>query len=288
MSAGQTAAVEEGDDHAGGSSGGSGFAEAIRSWRERRGWTQEELSHASGLSTRAIRSLERGRTLRPRRTTVQMLADALQVPRARLMGTVRRAVAGDESETEAGPEGILGGLKPPHPVQVGGTTVGPDLPTDGVVIPRELPPDLGDPALDVREVLAEVVAGPTGPYRAAVVRVGTPETAVRAAHHASAKFPDGQLYADLAGTPATPSAAILRRFLRSLEAARPAEATADELAAAFRSALAGRRMLVVLVGARSEAQIRPLIPAEARCALLVAFEPHPPNADGARPRSVPS
>src|ERR1041384_3370034 len=97
-SGGQTAAVEEGDGD-----GHSGFAEAIRAWRQRRGWTQEELSHASGLSTRAIRSLERGRTLSPRRTTVQMLADALQVPQTRLMARVRRAAEAEaEPDAEAG------------------------------------------------------------------------------------------------------------------------------------------------------------------------------------------
>lgn len=51
--------------------------------------------------------------------------------------------------------------------------------------------------------------------------------------------------------------------------------TGASASAAFRSALAGHRMLVVLVGARSQARIRPLIPAEARCALLVAFGPEP-------------
>lgn len=256
--------MEEGDGHTG------GFAEAIRAWRERRGWTQEELSHASGLSTRAIRSLERGRTLKPRRTTVQMLADALEVPRARLMGTVRRAVAGEEAEPE--PDGELGDLGGDG---AGGATVGSAM-RIGAGVPRELPPDLGDPGLDVREIVTELVAGPTKPYRAAIVEVQSSEAAIRAAHHASAKFPDGQLYARLAGAPPVAPAAVLRRFLRSLGVpARPPDAAADELAAAFRSALAGQRILVVLDGARSDAQIRPLIPAEARCALLVAFAADP-------------
>ena len=249
--------MEEGDGHAG------GFAEAIRAWRQRRGWTQEELSHASGLSTRAIRSLERGRTRQPRRSTVQLLADALQVPRARLTGTVRRAVG--EAEAEADGDGSVETTS--GPAHQAGAAASGDWPR----VPRELPPDLADSGLDVREVVAELVAGPTQPYRAAVVRVDSAETAIRAAHHASAKFSDGQLYASLAGTPAVAPAAVLRRFLRSLDIPRSAEATTDELAAAFRSALAGRRILVVLVEASSEAQIRPLIPAESQCALVVAF-----------------
>lgn len=255
--------MEEGDGH-------SGFAEAVRAWRQRRGWTQEELSHASGLSTRAIRSLERGRTLSPRRTTVQMLADALQVPKARLMGTVRRGWAAD-GEAEAG--NSAGAME--------ATVRGPEprASDEGAHrVPRELPPDLTDPDVEAREVVAALLAAPSEPYRAVLVTVEDPrasELAIRAAHQAAPKFPDGQLYARLTGTPPTPPAAILRRFLRSLDVAeRPGDASAfaaDELAAAFRSALAGRRMLVVVDGARSEAQIRPLIPADAGCALLVAY-----------------
>jgi transcriptional regulator with XRE-family HTH domain len=248
--------VEEGDGHTG------GFAEAIRAWRQRRGWTQEELSHASGLSTRAIRSLERGRTLQPRRTTVQMLADALEVPRARLMVMVRRAVA---EEAEDSVDDSVGDRD---------AATGSARPTagSGADVPRELPPDLGDPGLDVRVVVAELMAVPTTLYRATVVRADASEVAIRAAHHTSVKFPDGQLYANLAGTPPMAPAIVLRRFLRSLDVLdRPAQATTDELAAAYRSALAGRRMLVVLDGVQSEAQVRPLIPAEARCALLVVF-----------------
>jgi len=237
--------VDEGDGH-------SGFAEAVRAWRQRRGWTQEQLSHASGLSTRAIRSLERGRTLSPRRTTVQMLADALQVPRARLMGTVRRV-----AETEAEGDAIEAGEAP-------------------VRARRELPPDLGAAHLDARGIVAALVAPPPEAYRGVVVTVDEPnaaELAIRAAHHAAAKFPDGQLYANLAGTPPIAPAAILRRFLRSLEAdlLDDSQFTTDELAASYRDALAGHRILVVLVGARSEAQVAPLTPAESRCALLVAY-----------------
>lgn len=247
MSGGQTAAVEEGEGD-----GRSGFAEAVRAWRQRRGWTQEQLSHASGLSTRAIRSLERGRTLSPRRTTVQMLADALQVPQSRLMARVRRA-------TDTDPDTEAVGEKPAG-------------------IPRELPPDLGDATLDARQAVAALVAEPAEPYRGVMVEIDGPhaaELAIRAAHRVSAKFSDGQLYANLAGTPPVAPAALLRRFLRSLdEPERPADGSlfaADELAAAFRSALAGRRILVVLVGVRSEAQVRLLVPADPRCALLVAY-----------------
>src|SRR5688572_7321780 len=42
--------------------------------------TQEELAERAGVSARLISDLERGAILRPRRDTVQMLADGLRLP----------------------------------------------------------------------------------------------------------------------------------------------------------------------------------------------------------------
>lgn len=73
--------------------------------------------------------------------------------------------------------------------------------------------------------------------------------------------PDGALFADLRGfsasEPADP-ADILARFLIALGAEVPDGLEAR--AAAYRSALAGRRMLVVLDNAASAEQVRPLLP----------------------------
>ncbi|MFJ4185030.1 helix-turn-helix domain-containing protein [Kitasatospora sp. NPDC089509] len=49
----------------------------LRRWRLRAGLTQEELAERSGLSSRAIRDLERGRVRRPRLSTVRLLAEAM-------------------------------------------------------------------------------------------------------------------------------------------------------------------------------------------------------------------
>jgi transcriptional regulator with XRE-family HTH domain len=49
----------------------------LRTHRAARGLTQEELADLSGLSVRAIADMERGRTARPYRRSVQRLADAL-------------------------------------------------------------------------------------------------------------------------------------------------------------------------------------------------------------------
>ncbi|MCX4528228.1 MULTISPECIES: BTAD domain-containing putative transcriptional regulator [unclassified Streptomyces] len=77
-------------------------------------------------------------------------------------------------------------------------------------------------------------------------------------------FPDGQLYVDLRGADPTAGAdpaEVLAGFLRGLGVDGPAvPAEPGERGALYRSLLAGRRVLVVLDNAASEAQVRPLLP----------------------------
>ncbi|MGA5817962.1 BTAD domain-containing putative transcriptional regulator [Kitasatospora sp. NPDC094028] len=104
--------------------------------------------------------------------------------------------------------------------------------------------------------------------------VGKTALAVHCAHRVAARFPDGQLFADLRGfhqsdQPAAPGA-VLERFLLALGV--PAERIPADLAdrgALFRSVLGGRRVLVVLDNARSVAQVRPLLPGSGRCGVLI-------------------
>lgn len=56
-----------------------GFGPLLRAHRREFGLTQEELARRCGLSDRAIRDLERGRVRRPRRATVELLSDALEL-----------------------------------------------------------------------------------------------------------------------------------------------------------------------------------------------------------------
>lgn len=102
--------------------------------------------------------------------------------------------------------------------------------------------------------------------------VGKSALAVRVAHDVQATFPDGQLFAHLAGASPTPKGAadVLGDLLRSL--GLPGSQIPDDLearAAAFRARLADRRMLVVLDDVAEPAQVRPLLPGSAGCAVLV-------------------
>ncbi|MFE4973379.1 BTAD domain-containing putative transcriptional regulator [Kitasatospora sp. NPDC056651] len=102
--------------------------------------------------------------------------------------------------------------------------------------------------------------------------VGKTTLAVHAARLVRARFPDGQLFADLRGADRTPPdpGTVLAGFLRAL-GVDPADVPPDtgERSALYRSALAGRRVLVVLDNAATPGHVEPLLPGSAGCAVLI-------------------
>ncbi|CAM5436441.1 AfsR/SARP family transcriptional regulator [Streptomyces purpurascens] len=145
--------------------------------------------------------------------------------------------------------------------------------------PAQLPPP---PAhftgrTGVCDALRRTLTAP-GPHPTAVLSgmagVGKSALALRVAHELTERFPDGQLYLNLHGatpgmTPLTPGQA-LAALLRDLgvEPCRIPELP-DAAAALLRSLLAPTRTLLVLDDAASAAQVRPLLPGGARCAVIV-------------------
>ncbi|MFE0457988.1 BTAD domain-containing putative transcriptional regulator [Kitasatospora sp. NPDC058965] len=99
--------------------------------------------------------------------------------------------------------------------------------------------------------------------------VGKTTLAVHVAHSVRAEFPDGQLYVDLRGVSATPAdpAVVLGDFLFALGVTDAPESF-EQRVAMYRSALADRRMLIMLDNARDVDQVTPLIPGVAGCAVL--------------------
>ncbi|MDT0387757.1 BTAD domain-containing putative transcriptional regulator [Streptomyces sp. DSM 41921] len=96
--------------------------------------------------------------------------------------------------------------------------------------------------------------------------IGKTSLAVHWAHRSAHRFPDGRLFADLRyGDPLD----VLHQFLRRLGVEGPLPSGLAEAAERYRSALEGRRVLVVLDHASSYAQIRPLLPGHGGCRVLI-------------------
>ena len=170
-------------------------------------------------------------------------------------------------------------------------TNAPELDRPGPVVPAhtgpttprpvQLPPDIA--GLVGRSVVANHVSDllTAGVQRSAtpmVVLSGLPGVgktalATHIAHRLRPRFPDGQLYVNLRGyaqaEPVTP-ADVLARFLRALGLAPDlVPLDVDEQSALYRSMLADKKVLVVLDNANAAEQVRPLLPAEAGCAVLI-------------------
>ncbi|MER8058985.1 MULTISPECIES: BTAD domain-containing putative transcriptional regulator [unclassified Streptomyces] len=145
--------------------------------------------------------------------------------------------------------------------------------------PAQLPPALPD-FTGREELLAGLVGALTEQDRSApaVVAVsgmggvGKTSLAVQTAHRVRHAYPDGQLYADLRGNAGRPVAAetVLADFLIALgtDPGSLPEALAAR-SALFRSAVDGRRLLLVLDDAHDAAQVRPLLPGTPGCAVVI-------------------
>src|SRR5882724_10119342 len=159
------------------------------------------------------------------------------------------------------------------------------------VRPAQLPADIADFTGRDEQVkrLSDLssgtgVSGDPGAVRIAVVAgsggLGKTSLAVHAAHRVRRRFPDGQLYVDLLGATAAPllPGDVLARFLRDLGVdGRDIPVDEDERAARYRTAVAQRRILVVLDNARDAAQVRPLLPGSASSAVLVTTRSRMPD-----------
>lgn len=144
------------------------------------------------------------------------------------------------------------------------------------VVPRQLP---SAPAgITGREALT-AAAGTALAEAAGVIAfvgpggAGKTALALTWAHALAAEYPDGQLFADLrgySGTPPVPPERILTGFLRALGVkASGLPGGETELAALFRSTVAGRRILIVADNAAGADQLLPLLPGTGDCLTIV-------------------
>jgi tetratricopeptide (TPR) repeat protein len=159
--------------------------------------------------------------------------------------------------------------------------------------PAELPGDIHDftghdeIVEDVRRTLA--ITGRDQPDAVVIsaisgmAGIGKTALAVHVAHLVRGRFPDGQFYVNLRGAEAQPldPRTVLGDFLSQLGMVDLPEELASRIRA-YRSRVAGRRMLVVLDNAADEDQVRPLLPGSSPCKVLVTSRKRLVNLTGAR------
>ena len=235
------------------------LGERLRQARLAAEMSQEELAERTGLSVRAIRDLERGRTRQPYPRTVALLVQALRsgggapLPGSHADGgATSRGASGAAVATDTAPVPRLLPAKVRHFV--------------GRVREQQLLDGLLDEAGTGAAVVISAIGGTPG--------IGKTALAVYWAHRVADRFPDGQLYLNLrgydpSGSPLPPAAAV-RRLLEAL--AGPSARLPGELDAQYdlyRSLTAGRRMLIVLDNARDAEQVRPLLPGNGECLVVV-------------------
>lgn len=202
----------------------------LRPLRLRAMMTQEELALKSGVGTRTVRDIESGK-VRPQPRTLRLLVEAL-------------------------------GLGEPDRATLTGTT-------GRFAVPRELPrvpTAFAGREAHLDALLAAVEDGAAIVAVEGMAGIGKTSLAVRAAHALASRYPDGQLFVNLRGFtgadgPRPELASVLARLLRSLGVEdQGLFASVDELTGRYRSAVAGRRVLVVLDDAANAEEVEALLP----------------------------
>jgi transcriptional regulator with XRE-family HTH domain len=222
------------------------FGSLLRVLREDACLTQEELAERSGVSIRAISDLERGRTMRPHRTSVSRLAKALQIgddALEKFRRTARRNIANPVPRPS--PSLVVDAGAERWPVN--------DARTAGVDQLREW---IWNALVDEQGPRVVQLVGDPGGRRGPAV--------VRASAQFRGQFPDGQFYMDLECGPEGLAARLARVFGLSQ---RPS--TLEQRLDRLRTALRRRRALLVLDNVVDAAEVRAVLPDDTSCVVIV-------------------
>jgi DNA-binding SARP family transcriptional activator/tetratricopeptide (TPR) repeat protein len=161
-------------------------------------------------------------------------------------------------------------------------------PVDERAVPRTLPPDIGDftGRDDTLAAVLRLATTGTGTRTPTVVvsgfgGAGKSVLAVHAAYLLREQYPDGQLFANLRGFDRDVGAfEALGRFLGAL-GVTDLPSTVDDRVELFRRTVSGRRLIIVLDNARAEHQLRPLLPGDPNCLVLITSRSRLTGLEGA-------
>jgi DNA-binding SARP family transcriptional activator len=224
----------------------------------------------------------------------ERLVDELAVEPGEELSRIQQAVLRRDDAVLIQPPASL------HPIDGGGSAGGEPVRPVGRRVHNDLPADVADLVGRAAQIARLTVFNEETVFNETVfdelvsdavwlgavdgvAGVGKTAMAVHAAWSMRERFPDGCLFLDLHGhsygsEPLTPQRA-LRRLLRSVGADAASAVNAvncvdgvedlDELAAAWRSATSGLRLLLVLDDASGAGQVRPLLPTGAGSRVLV-------------------
>ena len=242
-----------------------GFAGLLRQLRVQARLTQEELSEAAGISTRAVSDLERGVNRTAHKDTAQLLAVALGLDGAAgewFVAAARGRVPASEVLT-AGSGDTQGAF-------AAAATRG--LPRDAASFTGrrgELAQLLG--VLDATAASGGVVGihaidGMAG--------IGKTTLAVHAAHQLAERFPDGQIFLPLHAhavgqRPVEPAEALVSLLLTAGVHPQMIPPGLAARTARWRDHMAGKKILHILDDAASHEQVAPLLPGTAGSLVLV-------------------
>ncbi|MDJ1133019.1 AfsR/SARP family transcriptional regulator [Streptomyces iconiensis] len=231
-------------------------AEALAVYREARRTLVRELGIEPGRELRALeRAILRGdRELE----TPTLPVSRVPVPAQRAPAPPAPSSADEGGAPTAPSPSDAGGAEPPPRFPAGQPTF----------VARSVE------SARLRELLTGAVAAPAVCLLDGPGGAGKSALAVRVAHEVADQFPDGLLHVDLRGadphSPPLDHTQAVRALLPALGVARESVPGDQEAALAlYHSALAGRRVLLLLDNAHDAAQVASLVPVHAGAACLV-------------------